>query len=49
MGEDGKLEESEALMKEIERLKLQKAELTTMSDNPLLKEKQIRVLNKVII
>lgn len=50
LGEEGKIEESEGLMKEIERLKIQKAELATMSDNPLVqKEKQMRVLNKVCL
>ncbi len=44
LGEEGKLEESESIMKEIERLKMQKAELASMSENPLLQnEKQMHV------
>ena len=46
LGEEGKLEEAEALMKEIERLKMQRAELMNISDNPMAQqEKQSRVLN----
>jgi len=44
LGEEGRLEESEALMKEIEKLKIQKSELMSVSENPLMhKEKQMRV------
>lgn len=44
LGEEGKLDESEALMKEIDRLKMQRSELSSMSENPLLQqEKQSRV------
>jgi hypothetical protein len=38
LGEEGKIEESEAVMKEVERLKVQKQELEAVADpsNPLL-------------
>jgi RNA-binding protein Luc7-like 2 len=44
LGESGKIEESENLLKEIEKMKLQRTELSTMSENPFLQmEKQMRV------
>jgi len=44
LGEEGKIDESENLLKEIEKMKLQRTELSTMSENPFLQmEKQMRV------
>ena len=44
LGEEGKLDESESIMKEIDRLKMQKTELSNMFENPLLQnEKQMHV------
>ena len=44
MGEEGKLDESETIMKEIDRLKLQKTEISSMNESVLLqREKQMRV------
>jgi len=44
LGEEGRLDESEAIMKEIERLKIQRSELSNMSENPLMQnEKQMHI------
>eukprot|EP00831_Metopus_contortus_P021386 TRINITY_DN19558_c0_g1_i2.p1 TRINITY_DN19558_c0_g1~~TRINITY_DN19558_c0_g1_i2.p1 ORF type:complete len:241 (-),score=31.51 TRINITY_DN19558_c0_g1_i2:78-800(-) len=44
LGEAGQIDNSEALMKEIERLKLQRNELTSMSENALMQsEKHVHV------
>ena len=44
LGEEGKIEESEALVKEIDRMKVQKQELTTQMEDPLSnREKQMQV------
>ena len=44
LGEEGRLDESEGIMKEIDRLKLQRSELSNMSENPLLQnEKQMHI------
>ncbi len=42
--EEGKIDESEAVMKEVEKLKVQKSELELLSDNTLLpKDKNMKV------
>ena len=44
MGEIGRIEESEKIMRQIDRLKDQKGELITMTEHPLIiKEKQMKV------
>lgn len=44
LGEEGRLDESEGIMKEIDKLKLQKTELTNMTENPLLQnERQMHI------
>ena len=44
LGEQGKLEESEAVSRQIDRLKDDKAKMLTKSEHPLtIKEKQMRV------
>lgn len=44
LGEEGKIEESEAIMKEVDKLKMQKTELESLSDNTLIpKDKNMKV------
>lgn len=44
LGEEGKIDESEAVMKEVEKLKMQKSELELLSDNTVLpKDKNMKV------
>lgn len=44
MGEEGKIDESETIMKEVDKLKSQKQELEALSDNTMAtKEKTMKV------
>ena len=44
LGEEGKLEESEAIMKEVDKLKQEKVALEALSDNTMIpKEKNMKV------
>ena len=45
MGEEGKVEESDAVMKEVDKLKQQKMELEALSDNNIImpKERNMKV------
>lgn len=44
LGEEGKIDESEAILKEVDKLKIQKTELESLSDNTLIpKDKNMKV------